>query len=450
MVSKKNSMTVIWLWILPSCWKEQAKGSEGVAFLERYIASLPVHKGKGDLNARLRDLRRRVLDQSTNSQPGATANEFHAKKLLSFYELTDHQDPVPQRGVRLFMQGNVAVIVYFYHESSEYGYGVLRFDTDRLQVVSDQRAGKNARMRFMKYMSQFFFSGPAVAYDGRDVFVAHSTEGILVFPSDGQPRLLTEETGLASQHIWRLEALDGKLYAIIGEPGTETGFMEVDWKSGASRILWSQRSKAADSLLAGHGTHGILADSNKHILWVLSDDGSPGPWGKTNSLYTFSPRDNRVDLKQKDFLLGRDYSMRWTDGAILLWQNEDHGECRVFNPDTVKAETIYGNPNATFPYRKQPNRVVWQMPQALFKRSLTFIGDELMAFKDRELLWFHTGVAEPVSMLARIFPKEIADKIYFYDVAPTKQGLLMLSEDGLYLVPEIKPPTQPAATAASK
>ena len=419
------------------------KGSEGVAFLEQYIANLPA--GKGDkvwLESKLRDLRRRVPDQSPSAQPGAVADALRAQKLLTFYELINQKPgEIPQTGLRLFMQGNVAVVVYFYRANPESGYGVLRFDMDRQKVIADQRAGQNARMSS---------SGPAVAHDGHNVFVAHPHEGILVFPSDGQPRLLNEENGLASQHILSLEVLDGKLYAIIGASYEETGVMEVDWKSGTSRILWSKRSKSADSPLAGRNTPAILTDSNRHLIWVVSDDGSAGVWMKNVSLFTYSPRDNRIDLKQKDFDAGIYYSMSWTEGSMLISEDKFH-RCWVLNPETVKGETFYGKNNAACPVRKQANNVSWHMPDSRFptQRS-TFIGGDLLAFLDRELLWLHAGVVEPEYLLDRLFSKELALKINVCDLAPTKQGLLLLSTDGLYLVPEIKGLRPPSATQSTE
>ena len=422
-------------------WLEQAgQAREAVAFFARYIAALPAgNRNKPKLETELLDLRRRVPDLPGSSQTLAAANEFHVKKLLALTELAAVKSHTYKRlGLRLFMQGNIAVIVYFYDEAPEYGYGVLRFDTDRLQVVSDQRAGKNARMRFMKLNGQFFYAGPAVASDGRNVFVAHTVEGILAFPFDGQPRLLNEETGLASQKIWRLEALDGKLYAIIGSPWEETGLMEVDWNSNTSRVLSSERDKSSTFPLAGRGTHGILADDRRHLLWVLSGDG----------LFTYTPSDNHVELKRKDNLFGgNNFSMRWIGEEMMFW----YGTCLVLNPATVEGQAIYGVFSQVFPYRKQANNVRWRMPEANFPpRSLTFVGEELMALQDRELLWFHDGVPDPVHALDLFFPKETARKIYIRDLAATKQGLLMLSEDGLYLVPEIQAPSQPAAGAASK
>ena len=435
-------------------WLEQAgKGQEAVAFFARYIADLPDNKGnKPKLEAELRNLRRRVPDLPGNSQPEAATNEFHTKKLLTLSDFESLKvGTAPQMGLRLFIQGNVAVIVYFYHDNSESGYGVLRYDMDRQKVISDQRAGKNAHLGFMKEGNEFYYAGPAVTSDGRNIFVAHTLDGILVFPGDGPPRLLNEANGLASQKIWRLEALDGKLYAIIGTPWEETGLMEVDWKSNSSRIVSSERTQSADFPLAGRTTFGILADSNRHLLWVLSGRiDVPGGGQKKISLFTYSPRDNRVEIKLKDFTEGFVYSTCWTEGGLLFWQT---GDCKILNPDTSMGEIIYGGYNKIFPYRKQtqPKNIVWQMPPANFApRSLTFIGNDLLAIQGRELLWFHTGVAEPQYLLDRLFSKEDAKKIYFRELALTKQGMLMLSEDGLYLVPEIKAPTQPAATAASK
>ena len=427
-------------------WLEEAgKGQEAAAFFARYVAEFPPGKGNwSQLQDKLRDLRRRFPDPTTSLQAEAAANEFHTKKLLTFSDFESLRvGTAPQMGLRLFMQGNVAVIVYFYHENSDSGYGVLRYDMDRQKVISDQRAGKNARMEFMDSI----FVVLEVASDGRNVFVGHHTEGILVFPSDGPPRLLNEANGLASQKIWRLEASDGKLYAIIGSPYTESGLMEVDWKSGTSRILCSQRSKAADSPLASRDMFGILADGNRHLLWVLvSEADVPGGGHKKVSLFTYSPRDNRVELKQKDFTFGSNYSMRWTEGGLLFWGN---AHCKMFNPDSSVGETIYGDYSKTFPYRQQtqPKNTYWQMPPGKLgpRRSFTFIGNDLLALQDQELLWFHNGVAEPEYMLNRLVTKEVARRIYFTDLALTKQGMLMLSLDGLYLVPEIKAPTQPAA-----
>ena len=423
------------------------KGQEAVVFFVRYIATLPAGKGnKPKLETKLRDLQRRVPDLPDSPPTVAAANEFHVKKLLVLTESAAMKSDTKRRvGLRLFMQGNVAVIVYFYDEAAEHGYGVLRFDMDRLQVVSDQRAGPNARMKYMKLNNQFFYAGPAVASDGRDVFVGHTTEGILAFPSDGQPRLLNEENGLASQRVWMLAALDGKIYAMIGSPLTETGLMEVDWKTNiSSRILASERGTSSESALAGRGISGILADDQRHLLWVVSRERSNG----TVALLTYAPRDHQVEFKRKDLSGGGDFFMRWMGKEILLWQ---HGTSWTLNSDTVEGQANYGNSSQALPCRKQPNGVHWHMPEANFPpRCLTFIGNELMALQGRELLWFHNGMPEPVHALDLFFSKEIAKDIYIRELAATQHGLLMLSEDGLYLVPEIKAPTQPTATAASK
>ena len=98
-------------------WLEQAgKGQDAVAFLARYVAEMPAGKGqKSQLEDKLRGLQRRFPDELASSQLGAAANVFHAKKVLTIFELADHKPGyTPLRGVRLLMQGNVAVIVYFY------------------------------------------------------------------------------------------------------------------------------------------------------------------------------------------------------------------------------------------------------------------------------------------------------------------------------------------------
>jgi len=422
------------------------RGQEAATFLENYLAIPPVwnpHRSgeKPELEGQLRDLRQR-FPSKTAKQQNSPPVTVPARNLLTFKRQKSANSAVIlwTGGRRIVTQGNTAAIVYYYSGEAGDGYGVIRFDTDKLQVISDQRAGKNAYVSPATGSDQSFWSGPAVAFDGRNVFVGHPTEGIIVFPADGQPRLLNEEKGLASQQIWSLAELDGKLYAVIGSPWVETGLMEVDWKSNTSRILFSERTKSPDLPLAGQGTFGILSDHKRRVLWLLSGTMNLNTHSGPVSLYAYHPRENRAELIQKDVLSGGAILMQWSKEQMLISRNS---VCLSVNPEKKDITVICTTDQV--PARKG---ATWRRPITNFApRGLTFVGNDFYEIQDWELLWFRQGVTAPTYALDGVFPGQIAQKFRIRDLALTQHGLLVLSEDALYLVPEF---TAPSPTGPAK
>jgi hypothetical protein len=136
-------------------------------------------------------------------------------------------------------------------------------------------------------------NGPEVTADDQNLYFGSPQNGIMISSGDGSCKVLTEENGLASNIIRSLEALDGKVYAVIGQVGSvvkDSGLMEVDLKSGISTVLFSVKAKDKTRELDGMSIAGIAADPKRHALWILSADDKD-----FYHLFIYYPRDQKLD-----------------------------------------------------------------------------------------------------------------------------------------------------------
>ena len=105
-------------------------------------------------------------------------------------------------------------------------------------------------------------------------FLGTKTHGIFAFPLDGAtPERITVADGLPSDYVQALAGLDGRLYAVLGEPGKESYVIAWDLKLRKCEVLASSRRKDKRSPFDDHPpmvATALLTDSVRHRLLLLT------------------------------------------------------------------------------------------------------------------------------------------------------------------------------------
>jgi hypothetical protein len=264
---------------------------------------------------------------------------------------------------------------------------------------------------------------PSLAAMGEDVFLSDPRIGILALSPDGRVTRFNEQGGLASEKVWSLAALDGKLYAHVTTDFRyqDSGVMEVDPRTGQSRLLFSSRAKEASMTLDKKPIYAIVGDPKRHALWVLAG-------GKNQrQLYAYAPRTHTAEGKLADPSLVISTflpQLQLLDDDLLIW---GFGMGYQLISETGVAKVLYSRgdlPNS-YPFR------------------LVFVGSDRYGVvgRERELVLFRDGtLKKPEHMLDRLFLGDRAKGGRISDIAPHPdgKGLLVLTEDALYLVPTIQ------------
>ena len=71
-------------------------------------------------------------------------------------------------------------------------------------------------------------------------------------------------------------------------------------------------------------------------------------------------------------------------------------------------------------------------------RNLILLGQDIICVDQSRLLWFRNGQDEPVDLLDRLEPRAVMQNLRILDLAVSEQGLLLLTQDTLFLVPDFK------------
>ena len=278
--------------------------------------------------------------------------------------------------------------------------------------------------------------GPSVACVGARIFVGFPQTGILVFARDGKVEWLNESGGLADQSILALDALDGKLYALVGTPfarDKETGVMEFDPTTRVSRILISSRAKFKNSDLDQREIVSIAADHRRHALWVLTPD----------ELFVYRPADQFAIRKTSvagPVFKAVNYALSLeTCGDNLLLVGR--GGCFQFDTQAERLEALVTGTEgreSTGPRLKSrwPQQGFWPV----IARHPILVADSLIVREDRAnaALIFRDGESKSEDLLRLCFPQEVGSRLTVRDIASSPRGLLILTDDHLYLVPGLR------------
>jgi len=334
----------------------------------------------------------------------------------------------------LFLNDTVQAIIYSdTRDLSSAHYGIIQLSSETLMPKSShlfpsaikyEAENRNARVSYNN-------NRPAVIADEANVYIGFPQSGILVVSSNGNSRILNEENGLASNNIREMQLLDGKLYAVIGAQYGDSGLMEVDLKSGVSTILFSTKSKELKKEIDGKPIRGIAADSARHGLWMIA-----GERNGFRQLYLFYPRDGNLrrveNASIRSALLGdaeEFNSLRKLSDDLVIG---GYWDVVTINTKTEMASLLLSTierPSAKskwwkyFPWEKIPGRYI---P----------VKEGLIGLNSSELLYFHDGEKNP-EYLEKYLQDGNPLHAAIRDMALTKKGLLVLTDDTLYCFPEI-------------
>lgn len=352
---------------------------------------------------------------------------------------------------RLAIDGKNGAIVY--SDSRQIGsahYGVIPLSGDIWRPGSLQALPYD--IRFERKASDFLWErdytrkGPAIAVDGNRIYVGLYQSGIVVTARNGGDKILNEKSGLATDYIRSLEILDGKLYALVGAQPGESGVMEVDPDSGASRLLFSSKTKNPEKEPDGNQICGIAADPERHALWILFVD----KYDK-NALSLYYPQNQRAVRYLSSSMNQVFYPKGYSKEFSGLSKINDHliiegiPDAMQVDLKTDNAFLLFSMMNARIQTSKWNH--VYRMTANQLRRFIP-VNEDLVGISDSNLMYFRNGDREPNLLGAEIILEGHSRTSPLKDIALTPQGLLVLTEDSLYLIPEIveQAETTPAST----
>ena len=188
-------------------------------------------------------------------------------------------------------------------EGDQYQYAMLRLDitADPPQAVSLNvlNVSTNAITKPKDYRRYWTYDNQhrqalKFATAGRDIFMSAPGVGIVVFPEKGEPELLSEDNGLASNEVGEIAVVAGKIYTQIGGiVSPDVGLMEVDLKKRCSRIVCSTRDESSG--LEGRRLSGLAADPRSDKLWITTNGDKNG----RPSLITYMPTGGKFEVIQE-------------------------------------------------------------------------------------------------------------------------------------------------------
>jgi hypothetical protein len=343
-----------------------------------------------------------------------------------------------------------------YSDSKQIGigsahYGVILLSGETWKPTSTKALPYD--IRFERKAADFLWErdytrkGPAIAVDGNNVYVGFYQGGIVLHTKDGGNRILNENSGLATDYIRSLEILDGKLYALVGAQPGESGLMEVSPESGVSRILFSSKTKNPEQELDGSPICGIAADPERHALWILAVDKN-----NKNVVCLYYPNTQKTVRYRggsiDDLFYPTGYSKEFS-GLSKINDNliiEGIPDAIQVNVKMEKGFRLFSMMNARIILSKWNH--VYRMTANMLQRFIP-VNENLVGITDSDLMYFKDGDREP-KILGADFLEGHSRSIPLKDIALTSKGLLVLTEDSLYLIPEIVERTKTAPASTSR
>jgi hypothetical protein len=419
---------------------------EANALLERAMDEVQIDSIDMELKALQRQLQSKhpglTVKNAAPESPG-----LQARQIFKMEGMKDKRTYLQ----RLVSNGTDAAIIYpDVNSIQSRRYGVIRLSSETLKPTSIKLLPFDIRFERkaadFAYELEYTRKGPSVAVDSRGVYIGFYQGGIVIHPNEGQDRNLTENNGLASEYVRALEVLDGKLYALVGAEKGESGLMEVDPETGQSKILFSSKTKNPGMEPDGKPISGIAADSGRHALWILS--ALPN---NRNALYLYYPHKPETVWIQNRAIAQVLWNRQIADQYSVLNKINDHllidGVPNAIHVD-LSAETatmLFSMMNAQREISK------WNYTHLLTtgNRPIRYIpvNNDLIGITASELIYFHDGNREPEYFSANILPG-YGPGSSLQDIAMTDKGLLVLTNDALYLIQKIIEKRRPEKSPA--
>jgi hypothetical protein len=241
---------------------------------------------KDSFSQRIDAIRRPLLERRPDLAPQKAATPWRdMRKILSMEQLgADGRLCFP----RLDPQGRVTVLAVLYNRPDREAYRLLRLPAEG---GTPERLNSAPRLRRTNVEGG---QGPCVCADAQCFYLGSSEEGILALPLDGTPaRQFNTDTGLPSNKVTALAALDGRLYVGTGGYLQDGLLLALDLEHGEVSVLASSRRKFRQSPFDDSEPFLItqmVADPEKHRL-LFVPAGPPGhpDGGPRSGLWEYTP-----------------------------------------------------------------------------------------------------------------------------------------------------------------
>jgi len=363
----------------------------------------------------------------------SASDQFNPVLVFSVRDKTLSNRKVNDIRFRRFGVDDGQVIIVF---SAQHGerYGVLRLDrrNQRLLAIQSLEAVKEFKSRVVNDYWEYN-RGPAVTVRKGDVYLGFMHAGFLVFRHNGTIIRLNEENGLAYNNIRYLECLGDKILAHVGVSRSVSGLMELDLRTGHSKIITSTRVEKAKCELDHRTVGGIAPDPHRGVLWVLSGNmvNTGHDW---NRLYRYDPTSGdfqRVVTPELDRFLqetshpDKTHGLRMFGDSLLIFNGRGLCEFNLTSQQTTTLVYNYRDAKWSFPWRIDP--------------TITFalVEEGLVCVSSDQLLYFQDGKKEPNHISKRLFKELKSDKLEVRELVPTEEGLYVLCPNALYLIAKI-------------
>jgi hypothetical protein len=425
-------------------WEKNNRIQDANALLQRALNEIHTMQEEEILA----ELQKHLKERYPNTLPAKeNNNDLQVISILT-------NDGYPQSGParlrrfrRLIVMDSLCAIVYSdapYLPSVH--FGVIRLSCDTFKPVSTKLLPYTIdfKTRLTNSMDEFERNGPAVAVHDGDLYLGFPQGGIAILKQNGQSKILNEENGLAADNIRAMDILDGKLYAKIGAIAEDSGLMEVDLDSGVSTILFSTKSKELKGEIDGKPIRAIAADAERHGLWILSAENA-GRNLDLRTLYFYSPKEKSLRKINDDAIKIQDAeefnSLRRMNKYLLM---EGLQGVWALDTETEKVSLLL---STIFPLKTAQWYKYYSYENK--PRQFVYINGGLIGSNSSSLIYFREGEKDP-RLLEQYLPIKTAHKPAIREIVLTEKGLLVLTDDSLYLIPEFveqtRSQTLPATT----
>jgi tetratricopeptide (TPR) repeat protein len=270
--------------------------------------------------------------------------------------------------------------------------------------------------------------GPSVALNNGNVYLGFMHDGFLIFNKDGSTKRINEDNGLVYNKIRHLESLGDKIYAIVGESRKESGIMEFDVKTGASKIITSTRMDTPKCELDNTEIKGMVADPERNVLWVLSSNLSYAG-EQFRKLYSYNPNNgkfNRVKATDLEGFLSDTSNNDNINGLQIFGDSlviyNGRGLCQL-GLNNLDASILVHN------YLKAK----WDLPWYFYPdSSFTPVKNGLVCASYNQLLYFQNGKEDSDNISKSLFKESNPDKLEIREIVPTEDGFYILTPNNLY------------------
>ena len=308
-------------------------------------------------------------------------------------------------------------------------YGIIQLDRNSGKLISVQ-SSKTERKYELPNAGGYAESneGPSMIINNKNVYLGLTEEGFLIFDKNGSTKRLNENNGLAYNKIRHLELLGDKIYALVGVPRKESGIMEFDTKTEASKIITSTRMDTHICELDNTEIKGLAADPKRNVLWVLSCNLS-SEREQFRRLYCYNPEEGTfkriISEGLEEFLqdVSNDDNIDGLQilGDFLIIYN-GRGLCQ-FNLKYSNTELLIYN------YRKAK----WDLPWYFYPDSSFIpVKDGLVCVSSGQLLYYQDNKKEAENISKNLLKEPNTDKLEIRDIISTEDGFYVLTPDNLY------------------